>query len=117
MELYLTLFILFGSVIGLASAGIFAIHLVFEYMHPKNKQNRKHRGREWQYKKVPLPVKSVSGDRKELFVMDVKYCEETGEVYRKNYRPRCEGVRFEKNWIKIPKDSSSYEKAVKHFDS
>jgi hypothetical protein len=117
MELYLTLFILLGSVVGLASAGIFAINLVFKYIHPKNKQNRKHRGRDWEYKKVPLPVKSVSGGQKELFLMDVKYCKETGEVYRRNYRPRCEGVRFEKNWIEIPKGSSSYEKAVKHFDS
>jgi len=102
---------------GFSIIGVFAFKLILDYFSPKHVQRRKHEKFDWQHERIKLPVRSVSEGRTEKIPMDVKYCGETGKLYRRNYMPRCEGRRHGKDWIEIGKDSKAYEKAMNTFES
>lgn len=72
--------------------------------HPRERQRRRHQGKDWNYATVDLPHINAGGTLEVTMKRQVKYSD--NEYYLRNRSPRCHGRRWEPNWIKVESDST-----------
>lgn len=79
--------------------------VLFEWaFHPRERQRRRHQGKDWHYAIVDLPHVNADGTFEATMKRQVKYRDD--EYYLRNRKPQCHGRRWEPNWIEVESDST-----------